>query len=167
MIRSSRHDEAARREEDGAVRFDDLATIFRSEFDGTSHWSTRAWISFLAEGGGHKKRFQYCLEPSLVWTLLVFPSNSRTFRRHSRWSCIAKRNYVLLPDDFVEYIYHTGNDHDMHTISQCALIPGGKTLKRDRHSVFFAAVNPMYTNQHQGEVQYDLDKPRIAEYQNT
>ena len=43
-----RNDESVHREEDGAVRFDDLASIFRSEIDGTSHWSIRAWQSFLA-----------------------------------------------------------------------------------------------------------------------
>ena len=52
MIRLLRHDESVHRDEVGAVRFDDLASIFRSEFDGTSHWSMRAWKSFLAIGGG-------------------------------------------------------------------------------------------------------------------
>ena len=47
------------------------------------------------------------------------------------------------------------------------LILGGRSLKRDRQSVFFTAVNPMYANQDQEEVQYDLDKPRIAVYRNT
>ena len=37
MIRILPHDESTHREEDGAVRFEDLASIFRSEFDGTSH----------------------------------------------------------------------------------------------------------------------------------
>ena len=76
-------------------------------------------------------------------------------------------NNVLLPDDFAEYIYHVGNAHDMHSIIQCGLIPGGESLKRDRHSAFCAAVNPMYTCQHQEEAQYHLDKPRIAVYKNT
>ena len=34
MIRLLRLDEAVHRKEDGAVRFDDLASIFRSAFDG-------------------------------------------------------------------------------------------------------------------------------------
>ena len=49
------------REEDGAVRFDDLTSTLMSEFDGTSHWRIRAWISFLINGGEQKKRFQSCL----------------------------------------------------------------------------------------------------------
>ena len=71
------------REEDGAVRFDDLASIFRSEFDGTSHWSIRAWISFLAKGGGQKKRVQYCINSSEHF-LYFRAMQGRTFRRHSR-----------------------------------------------------------------------------------
>ena len=55
----------------------------------------------------------------------------------------------------------------MHSIIQDGLIPGGKCLKRDRESVFFTALNPMYANQDLEEVQYDLDKPRITVYKNT
>ena len=74
---------------------------------------------------------------------------------------------VLLPDDFAEYIYYIRNAHDMHSIIQGRLIPGGRSLKRDRQSVFFTAVNPMHANQDLGEVQYDLGKPRLAVYKNT
>ena len=55
-----------------------------------------------------------------------------------------------------------GNAHDMHSIIQGGLIPGGRSLERDRQSVFFTAVNPMYARQDLEEVQYDLDKPTIA-----
>ena len=33
--------------------------------------------------------------------------------------------------------------------------------------MFFTAVNPMYANQDLEEVQYDLDKPRVAVFKNT
>ena len=36
---------------------------FKAKFDGTSQWPIDEWISFLAKGGGPKKRFQYCLNP--------------------------------------------------------------------------------------------------------
>ena len=53
----------------------------------------------------------------------------------------------------------------MHSIVQSGLIPGGKSNRRDRQSVFFTAVNPMDDNQDlDEEVQYNLDKPRIAPY---
>ena len=66
MIRFLRHDESIYQEEDGAVRFDDVASIFRSEFDGTSHWSFRAWISFLAKRRRSKEKVSVLLEPQLI-----------------------------------------------------------------------------------------------------
>ena len=70
MIRLLRHDDTAHREE--AVRFDDLAELFKSRFAGTSQWSIEAWFSFLAKGGGPKKRFQYCLDPNSSEHFLYF-----------------------------------------------------------------------------------------------
>ena len=61
MIRLVRLDDTVRREDDGAVRFDDLAGKFKAKFDGTSQWPIEALITFLATGGGPKKRFQCCL----------------------------------------------------------------------------------------------------------
>ena len=64
MIRLLRHDDTVHREDDGAVRFDDLAEKFKAKFDGISQGSIEAWITFLAKGGGdRRKRFQYCLKP--------------------------------------------------------------------------------------------------------
>ena len=39
MIRLLRHDDSVHREDDGAVRFDDLAEKFKAKFDGISQWS--------------------------------------------------------------------------------------------------------------------------------
>ena len=58
MIRLLQHDQLIPGEDDGAVRFDDLAENVKAEFDGTSQRSIEAWITFLAKGGGPKKRFQ-------------------------------------------------------------------------------------------------------------
>ena len=66
---------------------------------------------------------------------------------------------VLLPDDFAEHIYHAGSSHDLPSIIQSGLIPGEKSLRKDRHAVFFTAVNPMYVDQHK-EVDYDVTNPR-------
>ena len=70
MIRLLRHDDTVPREDDGAVKFQDLAPIFRSESTSSSQWSVRTWLSFLQKGGGVKKRFQYCVDPSTPETLL-------------------------------------------------------------------------------------------------
>ena len=66
-----------------------------------------------------------------------------------------------------EYIYHIGNAFEMHSIIKRGLIPGGKSLRRDRQSVFFTAVNPMDARQDLKEVEYDLDKPRIGPCKHT
>ena len=79
MIRLLRHDDSVHRENDGAVRFDDLADLFTSRFAATSHWPTQAWISFLAKGGGRKKRFNYCLIPNSSEHFLYF----RAIQGHS------------------------------------------------------------------------------------
>ena len=158
-IRLLRHDDT---EDKGAVRFDDLAELFKSSFAGTSQWPQEAWTTFLAKGGGPKKRFQYNLKPSSSKHFLYF----RAIQGHSGGTLVDPtwQENALLPDDFAEYIYHIGNAHDMHSIIQGGLIPGGRSLNGDRQSVFFTAVNPMYASQDLEEVQYDLDKPRITVY---
>ena len=84
VIRLLRHDDSVHREEDGAVRFDDLTELFRSRFAATSHWSFQAWMSFLAKGGGPKKRFQYCLNPHSSEQFLYFRAIQGHSGRYSR-----------------------------------------------------------------------------------
>ena len=55
MIRLLQHDDTVHREDDGAVRFDDIMEEFKAKFDGTSQWPINAWRTFLAKGGGPKK----------------------------------------------------------------------------------------------------------------
>ena len=164
MIRSLRHNESVPREEDGAVRFDDLAERFKSRFAATSHWPIQAWISFVAKGGGQKKRFQYCLHPNYSQHFLHF----RAIQGHPGGALVdpTLQDNLLLPDNFAEYIYHIGNAHDMHSIIKYGLIPGGKSQK-GRQSVFFTPVNPqctanqdleevntIWTNQNRGVQEY-------------
>ena len=47
MVRLLRHDDTVPRDNDGAVKFQDLASTFRSEITSSSHWSIRTWLSFL------------------------------------------------------------------------------------------------------------------------
>ena len=128
MIILLRHDDTVHREDDGAVRFDDLAELYKSRFAGTSHWSIEAWISFLAKGGGQKKRFQYCLNPNSSEHFLHF----RAIQEHSGGTLVdpTLQDNVLLPDDFAEYIYHVGDAHDMHRINQSGLTPGVKMSRK-------------------------------------
>ena len=52
------------REDDGAIEFRRLKDCLRNEFERSQHWSDKMWKSTMANGGGNKKRFQYCTDPS-------------------------------------------------------------------------------------------------------
>ena len=104
-IRLLRHDDRVNPEEDGAVRFDDLAEKFMATFDGTSQWTVDACITFLAKGGGPKNRFQYCVNPNSSKHFLYF----RTIQGLSGGTLVdpTLQDNVLLPDDFAEYDMHS------------------------------------------------------------
>ena len=72
---------------------------------------------------------------------------------------------VLLPSDVAEHIYHVGSSHDMPSIIQSGLIPGGKEVKKGRHAAFFTAVNPMYID-HYRENDHDVTQSTIAVHKN-
>ena len=128
IIRLLRHDPSIPREDDGAVRFDDIMDKSKAKFDGTSQWSINDLMTSLASGGGPKKRFQHCLNPNSSKHFLYF----RAIQGHSGGNFVdpamCKTMYGY-PEDFSEYICHVGNVSEIHS--------------RDRQSVFFTAVNPV------------------------
>ena len=154
-----RHDPSVLREEDGAVQFKILAPMFASRFTSSPHLLIRTLLSCLQRGSGPKKRFQYCLDPYSAETIQYL----RAIQGHSgrKQKDSALQDNVLLPNHFAEYIYHVGSSHDMHSIIQPELIPGGKEIKKKRQTVFFTAVNPMHAHLHK-QREYDVTKPRIA-----
>ena len=135
----------------------------KAKFDGTSQWPVNTWKTFLAKGA--KKRFQYCLNPNSSKHFLYFGA----IQAHSGGNLVdpALQDKVLLLDDFAEYIYHKGNVSKIYSITKSGLIRRGRSLKRDRQSVFFTTVNPMDDDQSMEENPCDLTKPRIAQYKNT
>ena len=120
--------------------------MFASKLSSAPRWSIRTWQSYLQRGGGPKKRFQFCLDPSSAETVLYL----RAIHGHTGGKQIdpALQDDVLLPSDFAEYIYHVGSSHDMHSIIQSGLIPGGREINKGRQTVFFTAVNPMSIHLH-------------------
>ena len=162
MIRLLRHDPSVLREEDGAVEFRILASecfiqnlrLLRiGQFE-------HGWITCRKEEVLRR-------DISIVWIhTLLTPSytfeqckatlEENTEIQHCKTTCCYR-------DNFAEHIYHVGSSHDMHSIIQSGLIPGGKDVKKGRHAVFFTAVKPMFIDQH-GERDYDVTKPRIAVY---
>ena len=59
----------------------------------------------MAKGGGNKKRFQYCTDPSRQEILYL-----RALQGHSGRNIIdpSLQDNVLIPNDFFEYICHIG-----------------------------------------------------------
>ena len=52
------------REDDGAIEFWRRKDYLRNHFVQSQHWSDEKWKSTMAKGGGNKKIFQYCTDPS-------------------------------------------------------------------------------------------------------
>ena len=59
MIRLLQHDDSMIREDDGAVKFEDLASISRSRIMSSWHGSMRTWLSFLQRGGNSPETFLF------------------------------------------------------------------------------------------------------------
>ena len=148
------------REEDGAIEFWRLKDDLRNKFEHSQHWSDDMWKSNMAGGGGNKKRFQYCTDPSGQEILYL-----RAFQGHSGRNPIdpTLQDNVLIPDNFFEYICHNGCAISLHSITNSGLIVGGQNSSRERQTVFFSAVNPM-NKEHRDPHELDLTKPRLASY---
>ena len=116
----------------------------------------------MARGGGHKKRFQYCSDPSGKEILHL-----GALQGHSGRSLIdpSLQDNVVILDGFFKYIYHVGCAIKLHSIINSGLIPGGQHLSR-RQAVFFLHVNPM-DKEHKDLEKIDLEAPRLARYIHT
>ena len=113
----------------------------------------------MAKGAGNKKRFQYCTDPSGQEIHYL-----RALQGHSGRNLVDRslQDNVLIPNDFFEYIYHSGCAINLHSITNPGLIPGGQNSSK-RHTVFFLPVNPM-AKEHKDPEKIDLEAPRLARY---
>ena len=114
----------------------------------------------MAGGGGNKKRFQYCTDPSGQEILYLL-----ALQGHSGRNPIdpTLQDNVLIPNNFFEYIYHIGCAVSVHFIPNSGLIAGGQNSSRERQTVFFTGMNPKNQN-HRDPQELDLAKPRLASY---
>ena len=152
IIRILLHDESVLREDHGAVRF------WRPgrKVQGKIRWyvAMDSWCLDNFPGKRRsKEQVSMLREPWFFQTFPVISEQSRDIHVD-----LPLQDNVLLPDDFAEHIHHIENGFEMHSITKSGLIPGGRSLKKDRQSVFF--------NQDLEDFQYDLDKPRITVYKN-
>ena len=116
----------------------------------------------MAKGGGKKKRFQYCTDPSRQEILYL-----RALQGHSGRNPIdpTLQDNVFIPDNFFEYMYHIGCAINLHFIMNSGLIPGGQHLSK-RQTVFFLPVDPM-NKEHKDPETVDLKAPGLARYLQT
>ena len=126
----------------------------------TQYWSDDVWKSKMAGGGGNKKRFQYCTDSSGQEILYL-----RALQGHSGRNPIdpSLQDNVVIPNNFFEYFHHIGCAISLHSVTNSGLIPGGQNLSKERHTVFFTAVNPM-NKEHKDPYEIDLEAPRLAWY---
>ena len=113
----------------------------------------------MAKGGGNKKIFQYCTDPSGQESLCL-----RAFQGHSRRNLMdpSLQDNVLIPNDFFKYIHHIGCAINLHSLMNSGLNLGGQILSK-RQTVFFTSVDPM-NKEHRDLDVIDLEAPRLAWY---
>ena len=140
MIRLLRHNPSISREDNGAVRLNDIMWESKAKFDGTSQWPTHDWITFLAKGGGPKKRFQYCLNPNSSKHFVYF----RAIQGHSGGTLVdpALQDNVQLPEDFTEYIHHVGNVSGIGVNNQKWIDPRRKKSQKGQAIRVFRCSEP-------------------------
>ena len=111
-------------------------------------------------GGGNKKIFQYCTDPSGQEILYL-----RALQGHSGRNLVdpSLQDNELIPNDFIEYICHIGCAINLHSIMNSGLIPEGQNSGGERQTVFFTAVDPV-NKEHKDPDVIDLDAPRLAWY---
>ena len=113
----------------------------------------------MARGGGNKKRFQYCNDPSGREILYLRALQGRSGRNPIDPTL---PDNVLIPNDFFEYSCHVGCAINLHSIINSGLISGGQNFSK-RQTVFFTSVDPM-NKEHKVPDTVDLEAPRLAKY---
>ena len=131
------------RESEGAIEFWRIKDNLQKHFLHCHQWSDEKWKKSMARGGGGiKKKYQYCTDPSGQETLYL-----RALQGHSGRSLIDPwlQDNVLIPNNFFQYIYQVGCANNLHSIINSGSIPGGRNSS-NRQTVLFLFVEPMDKN---------------------
>ena len=132
-----RHSQTVQRQDDGAVQFWRIKNFLQNQFPQVQHWSDDRWISYLAAGGGAKRRYQYCIDFSR--TIIYF----RALQGHSGRNLIdpSLQDNVIIQIGFFQQIYHTGCAFNLHSIINSGLVLGGRNSST-RQKLFFCPLIP-------------------------
>ena len=105
----------------------DYKMVFGTSSRNSRHWSDEMWKSRMARGGGNKKIFQHCTDPSGQEILYL-----RALQGHSGRNPIdpSLQDNVLIPNNFCEYICHIGCAINLHSITNSGLTAGGQLFER-------------------------------------
>ena len=122
------------REDDAAIEFLRKKEYLRNDLVQSQHWSNEKWKSGKSKGGGNKKRFQYCTDPSGEILYL------RALQGHSGRNLIdsSLQNNVIIPDDFFQYIHHVGYVFKLHSNINSGLIPERTEFEQKTDSILSA-----------------------------
>ena len=101
-----------------------LKLEFDSNFPKSVHWSIRSWKS-QERGGGHKKRFQYCIDSNggEILHLRAIPGHSG---EKPVDPSLQDKDNVLIPNGFFECICHVGSHLNVHSFIDSGSIAGGR-----------------------------------------
>ena len=122
----------------------------------SQHLSDEKWKSIMVGGGGHKKRFQCCTDPSGEILYL------RALQGHSGRNSIEPelQDNVLIPNKFFDYIWMCYQFTLHHKFS----IDIGRTkFWQGKTDSILTAVNPL-NKEHKDPYEIDLTGPRLAWY---
>ena len=105
----------------------------RNDLVHSRHWSDEKWKSRMAGGGGIKKRFQYCSDPSGQEILFL-----RAVQGHSGRNPIdpSLQDNVLIPNNFFDYIYHNGCAINLHSITNFRIDTGRTKFRQGKTDGF-------------------------------
>ena len=113
-IKLLRYDDTVLREADGTVKFQDVASGYRSSF-GIFALVDSNMAELFAKRRWSQEEIPVLRGPPInsPQTLRYFPAS----QGHSAGQHVdlALQDLVLLPRNFIEYIYHVGNSHDLHS----------------------------------------------------
>ena len=109
------------------IEFWRLKDDLQNKFEHSQHWSDDMWKSTMAGGGGNKKRFQNCTDPSGQEILYL-----RALQSHSGRNPIdpSRQDNVLIPNNFFEYIYHVGCAVSLHSTTNSGIDSGRTKFKQ-------------------------------------
>ena len=135
VINLLRHNQTLQREQDGAIEFYKIKFYLRNHHSQIQVWSDDRWKTFLAAGGGSKRRYQYCSDDSGRILYL------RALQGHSGSNLIdpTLQDNVVIESGIFHYIYISGAHSIFILLSTMDWYLEVKNLTR-RQTVFFLPV---------------------------